>query len=319
MSGPTRDGKECAVQAATLPVFWFYPAARWKYQSWDSQTETLVTPLRELQQCDGTVTVLTHTDSLYSGMTQGRNNHPHYHHNHQHHALDSDDVSEEEKEEEEQKFRLCPHLELDGKTGCSLFWRLLTLVLCLPLCYPCYLTRKTRWPAQWDFRVSYLYIHLVIFDNHIVFYRQYQSARERTPKRLYRGTCRHDHSGDISSLCQTPILSRSQSSLSSPCRKDKEVQKLNILLLFSDSYHSLKSSVTLEPSQDKSEGLIGTKTSVVEDISFDMSLYQEFPQRRLSQEMLLSSINILVLIFSSHQDLTHQGKQTWFGTKKLTL
>ena len=60
----------------------------------------------------------------------------------QQHTLESDDVSEDEDSDKE--FRLCPRLDLDDRTGCSLFWRILTVVFCLPLSYPCYLTRKTR-------------------------------------------------------------------------------------------------------------------------------------------------------------------------------
>jgi len=51
---------------------------------------------------------------------------------------------------------------------------------------------------------------------------------------------------------------------------------------------------------------MGTNTSTVEEMTVEMLLYQEFHQRKLSQEMLLSNINILVLTFSSHQDLLQQ-------------
>ena len=139
-----------------------------------------------------------------------------------------------------------------------------------------------------------------------MFCRQYQSARERTPKKFYRGTCRHDHSCDSYSNSHTPILNRSASSLSPT--KNRENQQLNILILFSNTDHSLLSSVTVDPSQDKSEGLIGTKTAAVEDICFEMNLFQEFPNRKLSQEMMLSTVNIIVIIFSNNQELVHQGE-----------
>ena len=66
--------------------------------------------------------------------------------------------------------------------------------------------------------------------------------------------------------------------------------------------------ITLEPSEQKAEGLMGTNTSTVEEMTVEMLLYQEFHQRKLSQEMLLSNINILVLTFSSNQDLLQQGE-----------
>ena len=46
--------------------------------------------------------------------------------------------------DEGEEFRLCPHLRREDSSGCGLAWRLATLVFCLPLCYPCYLTKKTR-------------------------------------------------------------------------------------------------------------------------------------------------------------------------------
>ena len=68
----------------------------------------------------------------------------HHHYHHHHPTLDSDDLEEEEEEGEEESFRPCPRLGVEEKTGWSLVWRVLTLLLCLPICYPCYLTRKAR-------------------------------------------------------------------------------------------------------------------------------------------------------------------------------
>ena len=61
-------------------------------------------------------------------------------------AIRPDDVSGHVSgdEDEEEQFRLCPRLAQEDSSGCGLAWRLVTLVLCLPLCYPCYLTKKTR-------------------------------------------------------------------------------------------------------------------------------------------------------------------------------
>ena len=58
----------------------------------------------------------------------------------------SDDVEEEEDEEEvgDESFHPCPRLGVEEKTGWSLCWRILTVVLCLPVSYPCYLSRKAR-------------------------------------------------------------------------------------------------------------------------------------------------------------------------------
>ena len=59
-------------------------------------------------------------------------------------AIRPDDVTDHCDTEEEEKFRLCPRLASEDSSGCGLAWRLATLMLCLPLCYPCYLTKKTR-------------------------------------------------------------------------------------------------------------------------------------------------------------------------------
>ena len=61
-------------------------------------------------------------------------------------AIRPDDVSGHVSgdDEEEEQFRLCPRLAQEDSSDCGLAWRLVTLILCLPLCYPCYLTKKTR-------------------------------------------------------------------------------------------------------------------------------------------------------------------------------
>ena len=59
-------------------------------------------------------------------------------------AVEEDDADPDTEEEEAAGFRACPRL---GRG--SLAWRLATLLLCLPLCYPCYLSKKTR-SVRWD-------------------------------------------------------------------------------------------------------------------------------------------------------------------------
>ena len=57
---------------------------------------------------------------------------------------EEEEWQEDEEEESEEKFRLCPSSLRQHRTGCSLVWRLASLLLCLPLCYPCYLTKQYR-------------------------------------------------------------------------------------------------------------------------------------------------------------------------------
>ena len=58
--------------------------------------------------------------------------------------MDREEGEWQEEDEEEEKFRLCPSSLRQHRTGCSLAWRLASLLLCLPLCYPCYLTKQFR-------------------------------------------------------------------------------------------------------------------------------------------------------------------------------
>ena len=133
--------------------------------------------------------------------------------------------------------------------------------------------------------------------------RQYQSKKERTPKKLFRGTCRHDH--DISnSNTQTPVLSRSCSSL----QTQKEKEEVTIIFLFSKTADSLVNGMNVEATEETCEGALGRKTLLVDGTWFELLLYQEFPQRQLSQEMIVGNLNLIVMSFSSNQEIRNQGQ-----------
>ena len=56
------------------------------------------------------------------------------------------DLSETETDgDPADSFHYCPPGLTQDVRGCRLVWRILTWVLCIPLCYPCYLTKHARW------------------------------------------------------------------------------------------------------------------------------------------------------------------------------
>ena len=83
---------------------------------------------------------------------------------------------------------------------------------------------------------------------------------------------------------------------------------MKVIFLFSKTTANLVSSLTVEPVEEKSEGVLGRRTLVVEETWFELQLHQEFPQRQLSQEMIVGRLNIIVLSFSSNQELRNQGQ-----------
>ena len=56
-----------------------------------------------------------------------------------HHFQDEDD------EVVDDTFHYCPPGLTEDVSGCRLVWRVITVSICLPLCYPCYLTKHARY------------------------------------------------------------------------------------------------------------------------------------------------------------------------------
>ena len=67
-------------------------------------------------------------------------------------------------------------------------------------------------------------------------------------------------------------------------------------------------SESVEPAEEKCEGELGRKTLVVDETWFELVLYQEFPQRQLSQEMIVGRMNLIVMSSSTNQELRNQGE-----------
>ena len=83
---------------------------------------------------------------------------------------------------------------------------------------------------------------------------------------------------------------------------------MNIIFLFSKTTNSLASSLTVDPAEEKCVGELGRKTLMVDETWFELLLYQEFPQRQLSQEMIIGRMNLIVLSSSTNQELRNQGQ-----------
>ena len=226
---------------------------------------------------------------------------------HQKREICPDDVTDNVPDDnDDEEFRLCPHLSKEDSSGCGLAWRITTLLLCLPLCYPCYLTKKTR---------------------------QHLRRQDSTPKKLTKGRCGHDHHD----LSLTPNLSDSRTSLSLSSQSSlksrsassrRSSQELRVIFLLSRTSKKLVDSLENVQSDNREE-VIGNLSSSRENINYKIVLCQEFPKRNLSQEMMMGSMNMVAIVFSEGEELqdllaTESGilsyiRQYWRGYFPLLL
>ena len=127
---------------------------------------------------------------------------------------------------------------------------------------------------------------------------------------MCKGTCGHDHH-DIS---YTPTLSESRSSLNlstqsslksrsaSSDREQRQAQELSVMILLSKTSNKLVDSLDNVKS-DVREGVIGTITSSSEEVQYNIVLCQELPRRKLSQEMMIGNMSMVVIVYSDLEEL----------------
>ena len=127
---------------------------------------------------------------------------------------------------------------------------------------------------------------------------------------MCKGTCGHDHH-DIS---YTPTLSESRSSLNlstqsslksrsaSSDREQRQAQELSVMILLSKTSNKLVDSLDNVKS-DVREGVIGTITSSSEEVQYNIVLCQELPRRKLSQEMMIGNMSMVVIVYSDMEEL----------------
>ena len=127
---------------------------------------------------------------------------------------------------------------------------------------------------------------------------------------MCKGTCGHDHH-DIS---YTPTLSESRSSLNlstqsslksrsvSSDREQRQSQELSVMILLSKTSNKLVDSLDNVKS-DVREGVIGTITTSSEEAQYNIVLCQELPRRKLSQEMMIGNVSMVVIVYSDLEEL----------------
>ena len=58
---------------------------------------------------------------------------------------DTSDLHSDDNDDDDDKMQWCPRLRSsEDSSSCDLVWNMMTMVFCIPLCYPCYLTKKAR-------------------------------------------------------------------------------------------------------------------------------------------------------------------------------
>ena len=149
-----------------------------------------------------------------------------------------------------------------------------------------------------------------ILDNVVSPFREHLNRQNSTPKKMCKGTCGHDHH-DIS---YTPTLSESRSSLNlstqsslksrsaSSDREQRQAQELSVMILLSKTSNKLVDSLDNVQS-DVREGVIGTITSSSEEVQYNIVLCQELPRRKLSQEMMIGNMSMVVIVYSDLEEL----------------
>ena len=143
-------------------------------------------------------------------------------------------------------------------------------------------------------------------------FREHLHRQDSTPKKMCKGTCGHDHH-DIS---HTPTLSESRSSLSlsnqsslksrsaSYDRDQRQAQELSVIFLLSSTSNKLVDTLENVKS-DVREGVTGTisSSSDGEENQYDIVLCHELPKRKLSQEMMIGNMAIVIIVYSDQGEL----------------
>lgn len=195
---------------------------------------------------------------------------------------DEDDISDD-------SFHYCPAGLTQDASGCRLVWRLLTMCLCLPLCYPCYLTKHAR---------------------------QYHRKKSCTPRKKMRGTsCPRSHDGTLASNTSDASPSRSHTLSSySGYRDNKDV---NVIFLKSETGFKLLNNFCMD-TVCKTQGVKGKSVITVENFTCDLAISQESCLSKTSPEeiynsasVLVTDIDCIVIVFTTTEELEEVvGKET---------
>ena len=107
-----------------------------------------------------------------------------------------------------------------------------------------------------------------------------------------------------------------------------DCQELNVLFLLSSTSKKLLDSLELVTGDSK-DGVIGAKRVTIEEDKYKVILHHEQTKRKLSQEMIIGNMDLVVMVFSDMQELTqilsneigllNYIKQYWRGFFRLLL
>jgi len=176
-------------------------------------------------------------------------------------------------------FHYCPPGLTQDVSGCRLVWRVITVSICLPLCYPCYLTKHAR---------------------------QYHRRRSSTPKKSLPGSCSQSRDGTLTSNASDTSASRN-TTLSSI--GDRDFQIANIIVLRSETGFQLLNSLKME-TICKDQGVKGKSLVTIGNFTCELVVSQEASLSKLMPEeiynnntSLVSDIDCVVLVYKDTDEL----------------
>jgi len=192
------------------------------------------------------------------------------------------DLSETETDgDPADSFHYCPPGLTQDVRGCRLVWRILTWVLCIPLCYPCYLTKHAR---------------------------QYYRKKSASPRKKMCGAFA-TKSLDGTLASNTSETSPSRSLTLSSTRGDRDHTGVNVIFLKSETGFELLNSLKME-TVCKVQGVTGKSVITVGNFSCDLAISQESCLSSNSPEeihnnagVLVADIDTIVIVFSTFEEL----------------
>jgi len=154
------------------------------------------------------------------------------------------------------------------------------MVICIPLCYPCYLTKHAR---------------------------QYYRKKYSSPEKKMREPVCKSHDGTLAS--NTSEASPSRSLTLSSGRGDRDQTGVNVIFLKSETGFELLNSLKME-SVCKVQGVKGKSVITVGNFSCDLAISQESCLSTTSPEeihnnagVLVADIDSIVIVFRTQEEL----------------
>jgi len=177
---------------------------------------------------------------------------------------------------EDDKFQCCPHGLTQDVSGCRCVWRLITLCLCLPLCYPCYLTKHVR---------------------------QHHRKMSCTPRKVLRKT------NKVGTLESQTSDSSPRQTLGSPFRTERDSQTVNVIFLKTETGFQMLNNFNME-TVEKTAGVKGNSVVTVGNFTCDLAISQESclsiktPEEIHSNaSVLVADIDYIVIVFNTTEEL----------------